>query len=561
MRVFCLPGILTLCAMSQSPSDLSGVQGSVVSALTGQPVRKARVILAPVKKGEPLTAVTDAQGKYTLPNVPPGIWRMGATRDGFLSQAYGAKKPGDDQRGEPLELTAGAVKKVDLQLTPLGSITGRITDENGDPVRQVQVAVMGFDHGPAGKTLQARTVVQTDAAGEYRIYDLPPGKYYLRAKPQSAQMPGMAQPGSSYATVFYPNALQASSATPIDLVAGQEQRGLNFSMRPIATSFIRGRVIKPAGSENCSVAVEGEGDGPDAVGAAMFGMISHDIMMLSNLASQMDSSNDVDDFAGVHSIDKEGKFEYLNIPIGSHTLAARCEVNKQRYSVKKPIELDAQGLPNVELRPVGPSAVTGKVRVEGESKSNLAETRIWLESASGENAAAGPPGVDATDGTIAENGEFAFHNVSPLHYRLHVEPAQGLYLKSATWSDRDVTEPGLDFSSGEVSIVLDVMLSANGGTIEGSIENGASGKVTLIPADPERVKTLAKSEDAEEGHFSFKAVPPGRYKLFAWEDADPNQAMYDAEFRKPYEAKGETVEVAENQKVTVQLKPIPAAGN
>jgi hypothetical protein len=38
---------------------------------------------------------------------------------------------------------------------------------------------------------------------------------------------------------------------------------------------------------------------------------------------------------------------------------------------------------------------------------------------------------------------------------------------------------------------------------------------------------------------------------------DPNAAMYDAEFRKPFESKGQTVEVGEKQKATAQLQLIP----
>jgi hypothetical protein len=133
-------------------------------------------------------------------------------------------------------------------------------------------------------------------------------------------------------------------------------------------------------------------------------------------------------------------------------------------------------------------------------------------------------------------------------------------VKSVTWNGRDVLEPGVDMSGGGMSVTVQVVLSANGGTIEGTVENGEGAKVTLIPSDPQRARTLAKSVVyTEDGHFSFPAVPPGRYKLFAWEDADVNAVLYDPEFRKPFEGKGETVEVAEKQKATVQLKAIPNA--
>src|SRR4051794_40534317 len=205
--------ILALAAVGQTPAELCRIEGTVVNALTGLPVRKAQVILMPKKEGEPVHASSDVQGKYILTNVKPGEYFVNVSHDGYLIQRYGAKKPGDDQKADPLILTPGTVKnKVDLQMTPMGAIMGHIRDEYGDPVRQVEVSVMAYGYGPTGKALQDRNGSQTDANGEFKIFDLPPGKYYLRARPQSAQNPGSAPVGESYNTMYYPNATQQTAA-------------------------------------------------------------------------------------------------------------------------------------------------------------------------------------------------------------------------------------------------------------------------------------------------------------------------------------------------------------
>jgi hypothetical protein len=109
-----------------------------------------------------------------------------------------------------------------------------------------------------------------------------------------------------------------------------------------------------------------------------------------------------------------------------------------------------------------------------------------------------------------------------------------------------------------MSIDLQIVLSANGGGIEGSVENGAGAKVILVPSDPQAPRALAKMVLAgPDGRFAFPVVAPGRYKVFAWEEVDPGAAMYDAEFRKPFESKGQAVEVSEKQKATAQLQLIP----
>jgi hypothetical protein len=560
IRVVWIAAVFSLAAAGQTPSEPCRVEGAVVNAITGQPVRKARLLLTPVKSGAPVTGASDAQGKYVLANVAPGAYRLQVSHEGYLEQNYGARKPGEDQKGDSLDLSPGSVKtKVDLQMTPLGSIMGHIRDENGDPVRQVDVSALAYGHAPAGKVLQMRSNSQTDATGEYRIFDLPPGKYYLRAKPLASQMPTMVQAGEAYAMTYYPNATQPTGAGAIDLAAGQEQRGLDFILRPISTAVIRGRVIKPAGGENCAAALEGLADGAGLadtyVGDAFVGFMSSEVFLTTTPGGLADGGNVEDVISGRRKVDKDGKFEFRNIPVGSHSLTANCSVGKQGYSIKMPIQLEAAGLENVELRPVGPSDITGQVQVEGESNSNIAQTRISL---AGGGMVVG--GNNAPDGTVGEKGSFSYHDLPPETYRIHVEPPQDLYVKSVTWGGRDVLEPGVDLSGGGMSVALQVVLSANGGTIEGSVENGEGARVTLIPSDPQRARTMTRLAVAEQGgHFSFPGLPPGRYKLFAWEDADVNAAMYDPEFRKPFEGKGETVDVAEKQKATVQLKAIPSA--
>jgi hypothetical protein len=196
----------TLVAAGQPPADKCRVEGTVRNSVTGQPVRKARLTFVPANGGEPMVGATDSQGHYALANVPPGTYILTAARNGYMGQIYGAKKPGEERKGEPLELAPGSVKsEIDIRLTPLGAIFGFVRDEDGDPVRQVDVALLAYGYGPTGKTLQVRGDVQTDALGEYRLFDLFPGTYYLRAKPMSAQSPAVGQVGEAYATVYYPN--------------------------------------------------------------------------------------------------------------------------------------------------------------------------------------------------------------------------------------------------------------------------------------------------------------------------------------------------------------------
>jgi Carboxypeptidase regulatory-like domain len=544
-----------LLAIGQTPDEKCRVEGTVLNAITGQPVRKAHIFLTP-SGARPLIAMTDSQGKYAFTDVAPGDYRLMAQREGYMEQHYGAKKYGPDPKEEQLELAAGSVKSaVDFRMTPLGSIMGFVRDEDGDPIRQVNVSILAYGYSQSAKGLQAVGATQTDALGEYRLFDLQPGTYYLRAKPLSAQSPGAGLLTEAYATVYYPNSLQQAGASVIELTAGQELRGTDFVLHPIAVSSIRGHVTRPMEATRCWTSLETADElqpsFDDSVESGFVEMIS----------AALDGVPDDVQFGSGPQVGKDGKFEFRNVPLGSHSLRGSCMVGKQRYSARISVQLDASGLDNVELRPVGPSTVTGQLRLEGESKSKLTDVRVSLLPPGGESIFFDGNGEPANGGAgkIADDGTFSFRNLGPDTYRIQLTPPNDLYVKSITVEARDVRESGVDLSAGAMSVAVQVVLSANGGTIEGTVENGAGAAITLVPSDPQAPRSHAKMAIAgPDGHYAFPVVAPGKYKLFAWEMVDTNAAMYDPDFRKPFESKAQTVEVEEKQKATVQLQLIPS---
>jgi len=59
------------------------------------------------------------------------------------------------------------------------------------------------------------------------------------------------------------------------------------------------------------------------------------------------------------------------------------------------------------------------------------------------------------------------------------------------------------------------------------------------------------------GHFQLRGLPPGDYKVFAWEEADKD-AIMDLDFVRGYEEKGTRFEISDGEKKTVELNVIPA---
>jgi hypothetical protein len=111
--------------------------------------------------------------------------------------------------------------------------------------------------------------------------------------------------------------------------------------------------------------------------------------------------------------------------------------------------------------------------------------------------------------------------------------------------------------------VLGIVLASNTAQISGSVTGaGESGHrtVVLVPAADElrRSASMYRAVSTQDrGVFVFKDVRPGTYKLFAFEDVEPF-AWLDAEVMKPLESMGETVSVAEGERIERQLVTIPA---
>jgi hypothetical protein len=136
------------------------------------------------------------------------------------------------------------------------------------------------------------------------------------------------------------------------------------------------------------------------------------------------------------------------------------------------------------------------------------------------------------------------------------------YVADIRQSNRSIYDDGLDVGSSEQSGPVEIMISTNGGSIEGTVRDAGqkapvATQVVLVPIESRRQnRDLFKTTIADDGgHFSMKAVPPGSYKLFAWATIQLG-AYQDAEFMRKYESRGTLVTVGESTKVTADVSLI-----
>ncbi|HYL77225.1 MAG TPA: carboxypeptidase regulatory-like domain-containing protein [Bryobacteraceae bacterium] len=527
---------------SVKPEDKCAIEGTVVNAVTGEALKKARLSLRPLggPNGVPYGANTDGAGHFLIDSVDPGRYSFSASRNGFVSQQY--SPTGSTRQGTTLTLTNGQkIKDLTFKLTPQGVIGGRILDEDGDPMANVMVQVMVFGYQRGKKQLMNRNGVSTDDRGEFRIHGLGPGKYILSATYQSpdiftamAVRPPQAQPESEegYTTTFYPNTTNAENATQLNITPGAQITGLNMTLARVRTVRVKGHV---------------NGSFPNA------GRRNAMVMLLPR------DNTGFMPRAMVRVLDAQGNFELRGVAPGSYMLRADYNNDNMRFSGRLQLDVGNSNIEGIELSLSPPGELKGKLVVE--ENGDLAGTRLNVLLQPKQNGAM----MGNSRAQVQDDLNFQMNNVGPDPYDIVVTNLpEGFYLKSVRLGQQDVTETGVDFSQGVSAGELVVTINPHGGQIDGTAQNdkgeaAASATVTLIPDEAHReLNWLYKTANTDQnGHFTMKGLRPGKYTIYAWEDIEQG-AYQDADFVKPHESSGEKVTIEQSAHSTVQLKVVPA---
>ena len=527
---------------SGDPNDrLATIAGTVVSANTGEPLKRAQVILTQQRAGgdgpdnKPVSVAADATGHFSVDNIPAGNYDLVVTHTDYLPSRYGQDQI--DKPGATLSLAPGQrIADLIFRLHHMGIITGRIRNEDGDPVREVTVTALHRStvRGKS-KTEEAGSGI-TDDLGEYRIFDLPPGGYSIVATPGVWILFGPKLSTSDVPT-YYPGTTDGSRASTIEVKSGDEISGIDHVLAPrvpIRTFSIRGRVLNlyesgvgialkrniPSGSEDLSLAVDDQQAQPDQ---------------------------------------KTGEFEITEVVPGEYVLTARAEVDGKVFQALQSVNVAASNVDGISLLLIKGIDLSGRLTFEGTPAASAPDIEISLV----DNEVGFIPGGGYES---PFNGTFVFKGVRDGSYSLRVtSKCQECYLKSAKANGVDLLEQGVQISSGAGPGPIAIVYSSNTGTLTGAVTNkddlpAPGAMVVLIPdagshQKPEQYKT---ANTDQYGHFEVRGVPPGHYRAFAWEKLD-GVAYDDLAFLKPLESKAESFDIAANEQKSVQLKMIPAS--
>ncbi len=482
--------VIALAGFGQEPKLVS-LSGVVVNSATGEPVKRALVQInqavwqqdatdvigdvdtgpqAKVRKPVTRTAFTDVSGIFRFDGIPEGKYGFTVQKPQFTLA------PGTDLLDAPSE-------SVRLSLSPLGVITGRVVDQDGLPLRGVNVYALSSRIQEGLRVTATDRDVTTDDRGMYRLWNLSPGSYLVKASGFSASTVtyiGDTSPatlGESFPTTYFGGGKARDSATPIEIRPGTEAVA-DLTLNVGRAFSIRGRLANIAPREPVK------------------------FELLTN-----------DDPSPVRvTLNKEtGKFEVAAVSPGTYTL----RVTQDKAIAELPLNMPNSDLEGVAMTLEPPVDVPVNIRFTNEpEKIEVRGRQIQLPAVC--TISLRSPDDD-TDDPIYNPKSNNIPGVVPGRYRV-VSQCAGAYVRSILYGSQDLlSNPDVQIASGS-STPIEISATYGPGSLTGDVAGSVSPQVSLIliprlAGDPVEMTVQAQQ-------FQVPNLAPGAWTVYAFSNGE-----------------------------------------
>jgi carboxypeptidase family protein len=488
---------------SQAPKTGTAIlRGRVVAADTGQPLRKAQVrIVAPELRENRLTS-TDADGKYEFKEVLPGRYNVTASKGSYVQLQYGQQRPFEP--GKPLEiLDRQLVEKVDFALPHGAIITGRVLDEYGEPLPDAMVSVQRYQNIAGQRRLvPAGRNAMTNDIGEYRLFAIPPGQYYLTATLRGpGMMMGDSDDRSGYAATYFPGTANAAEAQKVTVGLGQIMSDMNMALLPVHTARITGTAV--------------DSQGRPFTGGVMAFPKNDSVMMM---------------FGPPAMIKPDGSFTITGLTPGDYVVQTNGPGGPGGEYASAEVTVNGDDVTGLRLAGSLPISVSGRIVVDPSAAQALrpSSIRIMLSPAQ-----IGIPMIGMV-GPAAVNDDLTFEaKARPGKMRINLaNPMPGWAMRSVRYRGTDVIDSGIELRANEnisdVEVELTNRLTDLSGLVT-TVKGEAVKDYTVVVFHQDRDKWTANSRymrtarPDQDGRYKVNGLPPGDYRVIALDYLDQNE--------------------------------------
>ena len=496
-------------ANSKTDGNSYSLSGTVINAITGEPVRRAAVQVS----GNGSVTLTDAGGHFVVEGLAEGNVFLKAMKPGFS----------EDEGSHPSSALVGKdAPAVVLKLTPWAVISGRVITKGEQPLEGFQIRILAKQN-VAGRLIWTDQPNQalTNEDGEFRVVGLQAGTYYVAV--DQSTVTTLSQKGvpnareQTYPKVFYPGVSDLASATPIEIAPGQDAEA-NFTLSPELMYQVTGTLSGP----------------------------SNEVTGLTFSRKAGDDS----DFTQTAAL-QGGKFQ-VKVPAGAYsvggTMGGGVELTTPEAAVV--IRSDESDL-HVPLH----AATTIPVELEKEQGAGGSERKAPIQGIIPGLILQLVPLSPSRRGTNFWRGQAGrgIPNVAPGTYKLEINTNGEWWVKSAQSGNVDLLSDDLTLSEGEQPEPIEVTLRDGAGTVSGTVTPaGNPDRVLVLLVQPHGTRNIVHAARPMQGYFAIPGTPPGDYEIVALDGGD--QLEYaDPEILNPYLSDAEHVTVRPHATVTVNL--------
>ena len=503
------------------------------------------------------SVLTDVAGHFSFKDVAPGIYAIRASIDGYFGLPMNGAASPTVTRSVTVEAQKPALP-TEIFMNKGGVITGRVRDPEGHPVSGINVAAMRLSYSNGRPQWTATVSRTTDDQGEFRIFWVSPGEYYVGVTPPVTQ--------GSWVRTFFPGVMDPTAASVLAVQDGAEIPGIDFSIQTNAstpTFKISGRAINPLAVSNPTTGVVDQN-------VNTFILSPRDPGMMLDAVNPPTVQNSLPPAARPN-----GEFEIRNVRPGSYDLfayamppapvpaaGAASEPPFRRYYIDRArVDIRNSDVDGITLQIRKRTEISGKVVLQGTSPVPLDKIRISLRSL---DAMPDAFAIIAGNIPVDASGKFSAPDIASAQYAIQLSGLpETAYVADVRQGPISVFSTG--FTAGnQLPIPLEIVVNANGGTIEGNVQSSdrkpaPGAMVVLVPPASDRRNAMkfktAMTDD--KGSFSMNGIAPGEYTLFAWESVLPT-AWMNSDFLAKYENRGTRILTSQGTRLNVRLALIPS---
>ena len=447
------------------------VSGKVVNSLTGEPINHALVTF---NGRETRFILTDDDGSFAVEDLSSEVIVVfSARRPGFYQVSAVSVSPKDAQN-------------VLLKLTPTGIIVGRVLGMDEEPLEHAMVQLYTQINEEGRKTWTTSGGAQTDEDGRFRLPNLRAGSYLVSVVPsQNRQLQG--EPG--YTTVYFPNAPDRRSASPIRVSAGQQVEA-NFTLSPAQLFNITGKIAGPRVDGIIIAITEPSG-------------LPLNIPAVTNL--------------------RDGVFQICGVPRGTYVIRAngyqKGADSNFRSHLAVTVTSDRNDMVLSLQPPISIPIVIRRETIEaGATPLQPAETGVSVRAIALDNVAdqaysnfEGPP----------EQGHLVLNNLDPGSYRVRISTFGDFYVSSASLAGTNLLTEPMVITGSNPSNPIEIVVRNDSAKIRATVR-GVSGPATVLalPDRGEDPQPIVGMCEPRSTCYMARSLAPGNYTIYAFDRLD-----------------------------------------